>query len=114
VGNRYLRFDMSCVIALLLCTGVLGVGGNSLCWSKAQRAKEFTERIQLFQVGQTTEAEVRILANKYGGKYSPPSEATQVLSPQPANYHFETSSPYVTIWESPHAFPGSRLWTFST
>ena len=113
MGNRSLRLPLSCAITLLLCGGAFFIGGYSLGWYRAQRSRELTEGLRQLQVGQTTEAEVRKLAKKYGGKYRPPSDAQQNSLPQPAHYDFEISSPCVTIGESTHAFPGPRLWTIA-
>lgn len=110
---RPLRLALSCAIAFLLCGGAIGRGGYSLGWYRGQNSRDLTQLLRQLQVGQTTEADIKKIASKYGGKYFPPTEATQYSLPQPAHYHFEISSPYVTVGESTHAFPGLRLWTIS-
>jgi hypothetical protein len=98
-------------MGLALFSGVFYTGGYSMEWHRRHRAGKLIQQLQRFQVDQTTEEQVKKLANEYGGKYFPPARATQNELAQPAHYDIEVSSPHVTIANSTYALPGSRSWT---
>jgi hypothetical protein len=64
--------------------------------------------VQQLRVGQTTEAEIQRLTQKYGGEYAGAKSGAN--SYQPANYVVSVWNPGFHIGDFKRAFPGRRLW----
>jgi hypothetical protein len=97
-----------CLVAVFTLTGVLYLAGYLLSWRRAQISRNLIGELQRLEVGKTTEAEIKKLSDRYGGKFS--AAHLEDDTPQVASYEVSVMSPYLMIADSARTLPGQRLW----
>lgn len=90
-----------CAVAAFVVTGLSYVAGYALEWRRAQISRSLIGELKRLEVGRTTEAQIRKLSDRYGGKYS---------SEKPGSYEFLVRSPCIMIANPARTLPGLRLW----
>jgi hypothetical protein len=76
-------------------------------WRRRERLEALVQSIKTLQVGVTSDAEVRALSERYGGRFSPEGTFTE---PRTSTYSVGFSSPYIKGADGLHTLPGRRLW----
>jgi hypothetical protein len=95
-------------VACMVLVAVLYAFVFALERNRRQIVHKLSIDVQRLRVSQTTESEIRRLAQKYGGEYAGPKNGAN--SYQPANYVVSVWNPGFYIGDLKRAFPGRRLW----
>lgn len=102
------RIIARAIIGILIVVTSLYVFVYAVCRHRMQRAKTLVEQLQGLEAGRTPASQIKMLADQYGGKYSPQHEENQVQ--QPAVYDFALYSPYLVVADEARTLPGLRIW----
>jgi hypothetical protein len=107
-NRKGIKIAFLCASALLVPVGLLYLSWYAVECRRAEISKNLVGELRRFEIGKTTESQIKQLSDRHGGRFSAAREST---SPhQPATYDFSVASPYVMIAGSARTLPGTRLW----